>query len=291
MIGNLNLATDPFRNRALPWTVATVVTIFSVVALVFTLSQWNTARARSLSVETDARDERAKVAELQKQAGEINESLTDEQRRTLDAAHLIADRKNFPWSRLFSDLEATLPQGVRVSRITVRDINGSGGRERAELELAVVARNAADVTDMMGTMARSGILSADLLTEEPAPKGEAGIEATLRVRYTPSDSRPATDARPPDSPARHEATGATPEPVPHTTNATEEGARVVASPAVNTARAANANNGARAANANGGAARAPSAPKNAAATDPVTPPRAARPAAKPKPSPTPEGLK
>lgn len=281
MIENLNLANDPFRNRALPWTVATVVTIFSVVALVFTLSQWSTARARSLAVETDVRDERAKVAELQKQAGEINESLTDDQRRTLEAAHLVADRKNFPWSRLFSDLEATLPQGVRVSRITVRDINGSGGQERAELELAVVARNAADVTDMMGAMGRSGILSADLLTEEPAPKGEAGIEATLRVRYTPSDARPATDARPTDNSARREATDATTQTVLHTTNANEEGARA-ASLTVNAAPSANAN---------GGAARASSSSKNAAATDPVAPPRAARPSAKPKASPTPEGLK
>jgi Tfp pilus assembly protein PilN len=205
---NLNLATQPFRNRALPWTVAVVVALFSVVALTFTLSQWNVARAHSLAVEQDVRALRAQSDELKKQAGEINESLTDEQRRMLDAAHLIADRKNFSWSRLFSDLEATLPQGVRVSRITVRDINGSGGQARAELELAVVARNPADVTDMMGKMASSGIFSADLLTQTPAPKGEAGIEATLRVRYEPI-SRPTRDVRTNDNTAEHDATTVT----------------------------------------------------------------------------------
>jgi hypothetical protein len=45
---------------------------------------------------------------------------------------------------------------------------------------------------MMGEMAGSGIFSADLLTQTPAPKGEAGIEATLRVRYAPV-SRPAAN--------------------------------------------------------------------------------------------------
>jgi Tfp pilus assembly protein PilN len=191
VIENLNLASQPFRNRTLPWTVASVMALVSVVVIFFTLSQWRTTRARTLSVEQDVRGLRAESDELKKQAGEINDSLTDEQRRTLDAAHLIVDRKNFSWSRLFADLETTLPQGVRVSRITVRDINSGGGgaSSRAELELAVVARSAADVTDMMGEMARSGIFSADLLTQTPAPKGEAGIEATLRVRYAPTSSR------------------------------------------------------------------------------------------------------
>lgn len=193
MIENLNLASQPFRNRTLPWTVAVVVAFFSVVVLFLTLTQWRATRARTLSVEQDVRGLRAESDELKKQAGEINESLTEDQRRMLDAAHLIVDRKNFSWSRLFADLETTLPQGVRVSRITVRDISGSavGVRSSAELELAVVAHNAADVTDMMGEMARSGIFSADLLTQTPAPKGEAGIEATLRVRYSPPAGRPA----------------------------------------------------------------------------------------------------
>lgn len=192
MIENLNLASQPFRNRALPWTVATIVALFSVVVLALTLSSWRGTHARTLVVESDVRGLRAEADELRKQAGEINSSLSDDERRALDAAHLIVDRKNFSWSRLLADLETTLPQGVRVSRITVRDINGSGeGRALAQLELAVIARNATDVTDMMADMARSGIFAADLLTQTPAPKGEAGIEATLRVRYTPSASRPA----------------------------------------------------------------------------------------------------
>lgn len=185
VIENLNLASQPFRNRTLPWTVATVVALFSIATTAFALSQYRTASARAAVVGADVRGLRTESDQLRKQADEVSESLTDEQRRTLEAAHMIVDRKNFSWSRLFADLESTLPQGVRVSRITVRDIDGSGGRSRAELELAVVARNSTDVTNMLGEMAGSGIFSADLLTQTPAPKGEGGIEATLRVRYAP----------------------------------------------------------------------------------------------------------
>ncbi len=201
MIENLNLASQPFRNRTLPWTVATVVALVSVVALFFTLSQWRETRAHTLAVEQDVRGLRAEADTLRKEAGEINSSLTEDERRALDAAHLIVDRKNFSWSRLFADLETTLPQGVRVSRITVRDINGSGaGRSVAQLELAVIARTPNDVTDMMAAMERSGIFSAELLTQQPAPKGEAGVEATMRVRYVPPASRPAS-SRPADNSA------------------------------------------------------------------------------------------
>jgi Tfp pilus assembly protein PilN len=189
VIENLNLASQPFRNRTLPWTVAVVVALVSIAALAFTLSQWRETRARAAAVERDVQGLHAESNQLRRQAGEINGQFTDEQRRTLDAAHLIVDRRNFSWSRLLADLETTLPQGVRVSRITVRDINGSGGRARAELELAVLARNAADVTNMIGEMSGSGIFSADLLTQNQAPKGEAGIEATMRVRYTPPAGR------------------------------------------------------------------------------------------------------
>jgi hypothetical protein len=49
-------------------------------------------------------------------------------------------------------------------------------------------------------MARAGIFSADLLTQQPrTAKGEPGIEATLRVYYTPrpgARTKPEADAPP-----------------------------------------------------------------------------------------------
>ena len=191
MIENLNLASQPFRNRTLPWTLAVVIAAVSIAVLLFTLGQYRQTRARSLAVEAQVRALRTERESLKRQAEEVNSMLTEDQRRTLDAAHLILDRKNFSWSRLFADLESTLPQQVRVSRITVRDISQAGGRTRADLELAVAGRGAADVTRMMAQMASSGIFAADLLTQTPESRGGTGVEATLRVRYAPSAGRPA----------------------------------------------------------------------------------------------------
>jgi Tfp pilus assembly protein PilN len=185
VIENLNLASNPFRNRTLPWTVAVVVVCFSLVALIFTFAQLRQTRDHLALVERDVRGLRTEEASLRAKATAVTQSLTPDQLRTLDAAHSIIDRRNFSWSRLFADLEGSLPQGVRVSRIAVREVAHSGG---AELELAVVARNTTDITGMLGAMAQGRIFSADLLTEN---KSDKGIESTLRVRYTPG-ARPAT---------------------------------------------------------------------------------------------------
>ena len=196
MIENLNLASNPFRNRTLPWTVAAIIACVSVAALIFTVSAFRQARDHANSVERDVRGLRTEESSLRAKAEAVTQSLTPDQLRTLDAAHTLIDRRNFSWSRLFADLEAALPQGVRVSRISVRDVAHSGG---AELELAVVARTPADITGMLGTMAQGRTFSANLLTEN---KSDKGIESTLRVRYTPGAGRPAAVTNPVESASR-----------------------------------------------------------------------------------------
>jgi Tfp pilus assembly protein PilN len=191
VIEHLNLASQPFRNRTLPWTLAAVIALVSVAAMVFALGEYRRTRERALSVEQDVRGLRTERDTLRAQAETVNSMLTDEQRRTLEAAHLITGRKNFSWSRLLADLESTLPPSVKVSRITVRDIDAAGGRTRAELELAVVGKSASDVNRLIADLARVGLFSADLLTITPETRGGGGVEATLRVRYAPGAGRPA----------------------------------------------------------------------------------------------------
>ena len=191
MIEHLNLASQPFRNRTLPWTLAVIITLVSVAAMLFAFGEYRRTRECAQAVEQDVRGLRTERDALRAQAETVNNLLTEDQRRTLEAAHLITGRKNFSWSRLLADLESTLPSSIKVSRITVRDIDASGGRTRADLELAVVGKSATDVNRLIADLARPGIFNADLLTITPETRGGTGVEATLRVRYTPRAGRPA----------------------------------------------------------------------------------------------------
>jgi Tfp pilus assembly protein PilN len=187
----LNLANQPFRNRALPWTIAAVVTVSSLLALVLIIRASVATNAEASRVERDVNNLRQQAKELQQHAEEIKEALTPEQLQTLQAAHTLVDRKRFSWSRLFADLEASLPSSVRVTRINVRDVALRGDQTYAELEVTVVGKTDAEVTQMIGEMDRAGIFQADPMAQDAQnEKNQGGTEWTLRVYYKPRPGAP-----------------------------------------------------------------------------------------------------
>ncbi|OLE55371.1 MAG: hypothetical protein AUG51_03600 [Acidobacteria bacterium 13_1_20CM_3_53_8] len=185
-VANLNLASQPFRNRALPWTITAVIVIASLIALVLIVRASMLTNAKAAIVETDVNALRIQAKKLQDEASQIRESLTPEQRIMLDAAHTLVDRKRFSWSRLFADLEAVLPANVRVTRIGVHDVAVRGGQTYAELELTVVGKTAEDAIGVVAEMDRTGVFQADPISQNlQRGRGQSGTELTLKVLYTP----------------------------------------------------------------------------------------------------------
>lgn len=203
MISRLNLASDPFRNRTLPWTVAVVVSAVSLAALVWTLAQYREVRAQADLSEQQVAVMRSERRELERQAEEIRQTIPEDQRKALEAAHALVSRKGFSWSQLFSDLEEFLPTSVRVSRINVREVAQAGGQTRTDLDLTVVGRTPQDVTGMISDMNRAGTFSAVPLTEnQKSGKGESGYEWMLRVSYVQRTRRGGRGAAAPGPQAR-----------------------------------------------------------------------------------------
>lgn len=194
MIARLNLASDPFRNRTLPWTVAAVVSAVSLVALVLILASYQEARAQADTSEKEAAVKRAQSADLEHQAVEIKQTIPPDQRKTLQAAHALVSRKGFSWTQLFSDLEGALPGGVRVQRINVREVAEVGSQTRADLELTVLAKGPTDVTGMITEMNSGGTFNAVPITEnQKSGRGESGYEWVLRVSYVQRRRQPAEE--------------------------------------------------------------------------------------------------
>lgn len=187
----LNLATKPFSNRSLPWVVTTIVVAVSLVCLVFIVRATRHANAQAYSVQTEVNNLSRLEQDLRERAQAVKNSLTPEQLQTLSAAHTLVDRKRFSWSRLFADLESALPGNVRVKRIAVRDVATRGDQTFAELELTVVAKSAATITDMIAEMDRAGVFHAQLRSQTlQRGRGEIGAEYELSVNYTPRAGAP-----------------------------------------------------------------------------------------------------
>jgi Tfp pilus assembly protein PilN len=163
-----------------------VVVIVSLISLAFIVRATSRANAQANAVQKDINNLKQQELVLHKQADAIKNSLTTEQLQTLGAAHTLVDRKHFSWSRLFADLESALPGNVRVKRIAVRDLTTRGSETLAELELTIVAKTPAIVTDMIAEMDRGGIFHAELRSQTLSRgRGESGAEYELNVIYRP----------------------------------------------------------------------------------------------------------
>jgi len=186
MTAKLNLASNPFRNRALPWTVTALVTIASIVALLFIAQSTFRTNAKIQETERDVANLRKDNDTLARRAKDVEVALTSDQKRDLKYAHSLVDRKRFSWSRLFADLESNLPGGIRVTRISVKEVRMQGERPTADLDLVVASKTSTTVTEMIQQMESEGIFQAELVAQNPQRgRGEVGSEYELNVHYAP----------------------------------------------------------------------------------------------------------
>ncbi len=197
MINTLNLATKPFRNRALPFLLAALLLFAAAVGLIVSLAYWKqTADTNKLLSEQNSRTE-AEIKQLKGDGEKEQQQLTPEQKAILTASHKLVANKTFGWSRLFSDLEGVLPGSVSASRISVQNIYNDSGRLKAELELGVLSRDYPAVMAMIDNMHNSGLFQAELRGQD-LQKNErmTYTEYTLRLIYSPGygySTSPTTD--------------------------------------------------------------------------------------------------
>ena len=186
MSSKLNLSSNPFRNRFLPWTITALVAVLSIAALLLITRSTFETNSKILTTERDIAQLRKQTETLKQQAQEVETALTPDQKRELKFAHALVDRKSFSWSRLFVDLEASLPGDIRVTRIAVKGVGMQGDRPAADLDLVVASKSAANVTQMIEDMESGGIFHAELVSQNPERgKNEVGSEYELNVHYVP----------------------------------------------------------------------------------------------------------
>ena len=184
MNNSLNLASKPFSNRILPWVLTALILFVSLVGLIVVVKLTTTTRAEGDRLEAQINELKHKEQGLLITAKQVENSLTAEQQQALPAAHQLVDRKGFSWSRFLADLEASLPDKVKVSRIAVRDVTKQGDQTVAQLDLAVFAKDAATISDMIAAMHEQGIFEAEIRNQNlQKGRGEPGTEYELSVIY------------------------------------------------------------------------------------------------------------
>jgi len=187
VITDLNLSTNPFRNRTTPYLLSALVLLVAFAGGLYCLS---TLRANATQNEIAAKEVsemRAEVARLKGEGDKVQQQLSPEQRELLIASHKLVANKSFGWSRLFADLENVIPGSVSASRISVENIYRDGDRIKAELDFGVISRDYQAVMAMIGTMNSSGVFQAELRGQNlQTNQRTAYTEYTLHLIYTPA---------------------------------------------------------------------------------------------------------
>lgn len=187
MINKLNLSSNPFRNRTLPWVFSAIILFISLVVAVFTYANYASVRSDLDLVKKHTQSVEAELKKYQEQEERISQQLSPEQQQMLVASHKLVLRKQFSWSRLFTDLENLLPGGVSVSQLNVIDVERRNERTEAEIEFGVLSFEYNNVVRMIDRMNSSGLFRAEM-RGQALQKSESGrdyTEYTLRLIYTP----------------------------------------------------------------------------------------------------------
>jgi len=186
VITKLNLASQPFRNRTLPYVLALLLLTVAVSGAVLAFAKLRNITAENELAKSDIQRMNTDIAALKGEGEKVQQSLTPEQRALLIASHQLVANKTFGWSRLFADIEQVLPGSVSVSHIGVQNVYKDGDRTRAELEFGVLSRDYQGVLTMIDQMNNSGLFQAELRGQD-RQKSESitYTEYTLRLIYTP----------------------------------------------------------------------------------------------------------
>lgn len=189
MNNSLNLASRPFSNRIVPWALTAIILFVSLIGLILVIRLTTTANKEAERVQVEINALKQREQALLEAAKSVKAAFSSDQQQALPSAHQLVDRKGFAWSGLLSDLEASLPGNVKVSRISVQDVTTEGGSTVAQLDLALFAQSAATINAMISAMHQEGVFQLELRNQNlQKGRGESGTEYEFFVIYRPRSS-------------------------------------------------------------------------------------------------------
>lgn len=178
----LNLSTAPLENKR-PFIAATGA-LGVIGALAFLLlghaafSSWRANRDLRSEIahwQAEIRANQAKQTALQAYF------QTQQAQQVLDRAtflNSLIGQRSFPWTKVFMDLEQTLPPGVRVINISPKLENG-----RALVELTIGAESDDSKIKFLQTLEKSGVFS-DIHVMDDRHQDKQGTTDPIELRLT-----------------------------------------------------------------------------------------------------------
>jgi hypothetical protein len=191
----LNLAAKPFSNHRLIY-----VGIFAVLVVSLWLYGWTssqrllvTARANTLHTRVkDLQDQLDKVRRDKEKADRDQQQppVTDLDRLELASARQLLERRAFSFNRLISDLERYVPKKARLVGLKLDKIAPPGEPVSASVEVKALGQTAAQMTEMMEAVEKSGGLLTIRQSTQDAIQENGEVPFSLVLIYNPARGEP-----------------------------------------------------------------------------------------------------
>ena len=170
------------------------------IAVVFFISLWlflwittekNQVSAKADRINLNIKDLQGQVetAKLERERREREQKppdVTDQDRIELASARQLLERKSFSWNRVMSEIERYIPKDARVAGLKIDEIANLGQDDIADIELKMIGKTPAQMTEMMELLEKSGGLFAIRQSNQDAPDESGEVPFTLAVIYSPS---------------------------------------------------------------------------------------------------------
>lgn len=188
---DLNLSREPFRNRTAFWLVVSASYLLVLITLVIVLMRAGAVGADTAALSEEAMEQAATIAELEARIAEMKSAessalFTDADRRALDDARRLLERKSVGWSRLLGDLEPHVPVRAKLTGIQVVGFEGTGPSLVVRLRISGQGRDIDQMTTFLARLDGSGgRFESDPV--ENGPHAESSDFAfVIDVRYRPT---------------------------------------------------------------------------------------------------------
>ncbi len=177
-----NLSTRPFYNERGVHGLLGVTALIVVALTIFNLTQivLLSRRQSQLSDQAEAADTRAR--DLRVRAGQTRQALNTRQLEQISDeardANAIIGQRLFSWTDLLNRLEATLPDGVRITGLRPRVAKDGA----VTIQMTVTGRSIEDIEMFMAKLEETTAFSS-VYPRDDKPGDDGLVQATLEGKY------------------------------------------------------------------------------------------------------------
>jgi len=187
----VNLSRRPFINHRLFWIALVAVYFIGLWLVLWIGSERNRVLAKQTEIKQRVEGQRAAyddvIREQQRQKEQQQKIfISEEQKLQLASARQLIQRKSFSWNRMLSDLEGYVPKTTRIMSIKVDEIANAGEGVEARVEVKAIGTTAAEMTEMMANLEKSGGLFAVGNTGQETMTENGETPFTLTLTYNPA---------------------------------------------------------------------------------------------------------